>query len=47
MQNGLPQDAAGMRRLKAMGFSDKRLAYLALQSANLRGMDRGIARGSA
>ncbi|MET4897293.1 carbamoyl-phosphate synthase large subunit [Sphingomonadaceae bacterium jetA1] len=46
MDNGLPQDAAGMRRLKAMGFSDKRLAYLALQSANLRGMDRGIARGS-
>ncbi|WP_294309350.1 carbamoyl-phosphate synthase large subunit [uncultured Sphingomonas sp.] len=46
MQNGLPQDAGGMRRLKAMGFSDKRLAYLALQSANLRGMDRGIARGS-
>ncbi|WP_267433965.1 carbamoyl-phosphate synthase large subunit [Sphingomonas sp. GM_Shp_1] len=46
MANGLPQDAAGMRRLKAMGFSDKRLAYLALQSANLRGMDRGIARGS-
>ncbi|WP_375244492.1 carbamoyl-phosphate synthase large subunit [Sphingomonas parapaucimobilis] len=46
MQNGLPQDAAGMRRLKAMGFSDKRLAWLALQSANLRGMDRGIARGS-
>lgn len=46
MENGLPQDAAGMRRLKAMGFSDKRLAWLALQSANLRGMDRGIARGS-
>ncbi|WP_433910213.1 carbamoyl-phosphate synthase large subunit [Sphingomonas yabuuchiae] len=46
MENGLPQDAPGMRRLKAMGFSDKRLAYLALQSANLRGMDRGIARGS-
>ena len=44
--NGLPQDAAGLRRLKAMGFSDKRLAYLALKSANLRGMDRGIARGS-
>ncbi|KQN80332.1 carbamoyl phosphate synthase large subunit [Sphingomonas sp. Leaf67] len=44
--NGLPQDAAGMRRLKSMGFSDKRLAWLALQSANLRGMDRGIARGS-
>src|SRR3546814_15575289 len=29
-----------------MGFSDKRLAYLALKSANLRGMERGIARGS-
>jgi len=46
MANGLPQDAAGMRHLKSMGFSDKRLAYVALQSANLRGMDRGIARGS-
>src|SRR3569623_601077 len=45
--NGLPQDAAGMRRLKAMGFSDKRLAYLALKSANLReGTSHGIARGS-
>jgi len=44
--NGLPQDAAGLRKLKAMGFSDKRLAWLALQSANLRGMERGIARGS-
>ncbi|MFD1787281.1 carbamoyl-phosphate synthase large subunit [Sphingomonas floccifaciens] len=44
--NGLPIEAAGMRRLKAMGFSDKRLAWLALQSANLRGMQRGIARGS-
>jgi len=36
MDKGLPQDAAGMRRLKAMGFSDKRLAFLALKSANLR-----------
>jgi carbamoyl-phosphate synthase large subunit len=46
-RNGLPIDAAGMRRLKSMGFSDKRLAYLALKSANLRdGMDRGVARGS-
>jgi len=44
--DGLPIDAAGMRRLKAMGFSDKRLAWLALQSANLRGMNRGIQRGS-
>ncbi|URW76627.1 carbamoyl-phosphate synthase large subunit [Sphingomonas donggukensis] len=45
-KDGLPIDAAGMRRLKSMGFSDKRLAWLALQSANLRGMSRGIARGS-
>ncbi|WP_137861036.1 MULTISPECIES: carbamoyl-phosphate synthase large subunit [unclassified Sphingomonas] len=36
MEQGLPQDASGMRRLKAMGFSDKRLAFLALKSANLR-----------
>lgn len=46
LENGLPQDAEGMRRLKSMGFSDKRLAFLALKSANLRGMERGIARGS-
>lgn len=46
LSNGLPQDADGMRRLKSMGFSDKRLAWLALKSANLRGMERGIARGS-
>ncbi|AMK17756.1 MULTISPECIES: carbamoyl-phosphate synthase large subunit [Sphingobium] len=46
LSNGLPQDAEGMRRLKAMGFADKRLAYLALKSAHLRGMERGIARGS-
>ncbi|MEI9850050.1 MAG: carbamoyl-phosphate synthase large subunit [Sphingomonas sp.] len=46
-RGGLPQDAAGMRRLKAMGFSDKRLAWLALKSANLpQGTERGIARGS-
>jgi carbamoyl-phosphate synthase large subunit len=45
--NGLPQDAAGMRALKAMGFSDRRLAWLALQSANVRpGMGRAVARGS-
>ncbi|MEY4269696.1 MAG: Carbamoyl-phosphate synthase large chain, partial [Pseudomonadota bacterium] len=47
MANGLPQDADGMRALKAMGFSDKRLAYLALRSANLRpGSRRAAARGS-
>ncbi|WP_353204469.1 carbamoyl-phosphate synthase large subunit [Sphingomonas sp.] len=41
--DGLPRDAGGMRRLKAMGFSDKRLAFLALNSANLR--ERPMARG--
>ncbi|WP_443970770.1 carbamoyl-phosphate synthase large subunit [Sphingobium sp. CR28] len=47
MENGLPRDADAMRRLKAMGFSDKRLAWLALQSANLKpGMDSAIRRGS-
>jgi carbamoyl-phosphate synthase large subunit len=45
-ENGLPQDPAALRRLKAMGFSDKRLAYLALQSANVRGMSRAQAHGS-
>ena len=46
-ENGLPRDARGLRRLKAMGFSDKRLAYLALQSANLRpGSKQATARGS-
>ena len=34
--HGLPQDAEGMRQLKAMGFSDKRLAELAVRSAGLR-----------
>ena len=46
-RNGLPRDAEGLRKLKAMGFSDKRLAYLALQSANLQpGTRRATARGS-
>ncbi|NJS13805.1 MAG: carbamoyl-phosphate synthase large subunit [Sphingopyxis sp.] len=46
-ENGLPQDAVGLRRLKAMGFSDKRLAFLALQSANVRpGMEAAMRRGS-
>jgi len=43
---GLPQDAAGMRRLKAMGFSDKRLAFLALKSANLRAGTDAMAKSS-
>ncbi len=47
VSGGLPQDAAGMRRLKAMGFSDKRLAFLALESAHVRpGMESAIRRGS-
>jgi carbamoyl-phosphate synthase large subunit len=33
--NGLPRDAEGLLRLKAMGFSDKRLAQLAVRAANL------------
>jgi carbamoyl-phosphate synthase large subunit len=36
-RDGLPADAQGMRRLKAMGFSDRRLAELNLKSANIRG----------
>ncbi|MEA3051315.1 MAG: carbamoyl-phosphate synthase large subunit [Sphingomonadales bacterium] len=36
-RDGLPRDAAGMRRLKAMGFGDRRLAELALRSAHIRG----------
>ncbi|HEX5184613.1 MAG TPA: carbamoyl-phosphate synthase large subunit [Allosphingosinicella sp.] len=35
-RDGLPTEAEGLRRLKAMGFSDKRLAELAVRSANLR-----------
>src|SRR3546814_12050634 len=46
-RNGLPRDAEGLRRLKALGFSDTRLAYLALQSANLQpGPRPATARGS-
>ncbi len=33
---GLPTDAPGMRRLKAMGFSDSRLAQLSLRSTEVR-----------
>jgi len=36
-RDGLPGDAAGLRRLKAMGFSDRRLAELNLKSANVAG----------
>jgi carbamoyl-phosphate synthase large subunit len=41
-RDGLPNDAAGLRRLKAMGFSDRRLAELALLSANIRGGARKV-----
>jgi carbamoyl-phosphate synthase large subunit len=44
---GLPRDAAGMRRLKGMGFSDARLAQLALRSAHVeREMSEAAAGGS-
>jgi carbamoyl-phosphate synthase large subunit len=36
-EHGLPQDAAGMRRLKAMGFSDSKLARLAVRSVHVAG----------
>ncbi len=46
-ENGLPRDAKGMRRLKAMGFSDRRLAWLALDGVSLpSGMARAQARGT-
>ena len=35
--DGLPLDAAGLRRLKAMGFSDQRLATLAVRSVGVKG----------
>lgn len=35
--DGLPLDAAELRRLKAMGFSDKRLATLAVRSVHVAG----------
>ena len=46
--NGLPRDAAGMRRLKSMGFSDGRLAQLALRSAHVeREMSEAVAAGGS
>jgi carbamoyl-phosphate synthase large subunit len=43
-REGLPRDAMEMRRLKAMGFSDARLAQLALRSANMdREMSEAVA----
>jgi carbamoyl-phosphate synthase large subunit len=46
--NGLPSDARGMRRLKAMGFSDSRLAQLSLRSAGVeREMSEAVAAGGS
>ncbi|MFN3988709.1 MAG: carbamoyl-phosphate synthase large subunit [Erythrobacter sp.] len=36
-KDGLPRDAAGLRRLKSMGFSDRRLATLAVRSVGVAG----------
>jgi len=35
--NGIPTDAEGLRRLKALGFSDRRLATLAVRSVGVAG----------
>src|SRR3954449_1940719 len=46
--SGLPSDARGMRRLKAMGFSDARLGQLSLRSAGVeRGMSEAVAAGGS
>jgi carbamoyl-phosphate synthase large subunit len=46
--HGLPSEARGMRRLKAMGFSDARLAQLALRSAHVeREMSEAVAAGGS
>ncbi|WP_114519890.1 carbamoyl-phosphate synthase large subunit [Altererythrobacter sp. ZODW24] len=36
-EEGLPSEAASLRKLKAMGFSDKRLATLAVRSVHVAG----------
>ncbi|MFN2487108.1 MAG: carbamoyl-phosphate synthase large subunit, partial [Acidimicrobiia bacterium] len=36
-RDGIPNEADGIRRLKAMGFSDRRLAELAIRSVHVRG----------
>ncbi|WP_164114477.1 carbamoyl-phosphate synthase large subunit [Sphingorhabdus sp. Alg239-R122] len=36
-ENGLPIEAEGLRKLKSMGFSDKRLATLAVRSVHVAG----------
>jgi carbamoyl-phosphate synthase large subunit len=45
--NGLPRDADGLRRLKQMGFSDERLAKLAIDAVHVAGgVGRTLASGS-
>ena len=45
-RDGLPNDSAGLRRLKAMGFSDRRLAELAVRAAHIPGgVGKTMARG--
>jgi carbamoyl-phosphate synthase large subunit len=45
---GLPSDARGMRRLKAMGFSDARLGQLSLRSVGVeRRMSEAVAAGGS
>ena len=46
-RDGLPNHAEGLRRLKAMGFSDRRLAELNIKSANVAGGGAGCATSSA
>jgi carbamoyl-phosphate synthase large subunit len=44
-RDGLPTDAPRLRALKAMGFSDKRLADLAVRSLHLKSDARTLGRG--
>ncbi|MEP3725408.1 MAG: carbamoyl-phosphate synthase large subunit [Parasphingorhabdus sp.] len=47
MDNGLPNDAQGLRKLKSMGFSDQRLAKLAIDSVHVAGgTGRAVAGGN-
>ena len=47
LENGLPQETEELRKLKSLGFSDRRLAYLSLESAHLpEGMETAAKHGS-
>ena len=46
LDNGLPNDAQALRKLKSMGFSDERLAKLAIDSVHVAGgTGRAVAEG--